>query len=396
MVRKFREAAVAGVYQTKQGDLTDRTQADVWFECASGACADAGISLSDVDGLVMDGPEGVGIRSLLPAAALGYDLLGKPMRFHASSSVGASAAAAGVNLAVYAVSAGLAEAVLINNSVAGRPDGFASANRDEAVAAMAKMSGPYEYVYGTTRVSDYAVLARRHMYEYGTTSEQLAEVAVAQRFGATLHPLSFNGHRGEISVDDVLGSRMIADPLHLLDCCAINQGGGAIVVTTADTVRANKKHKPIGLLGYGEGHSHIDVNAAPSLAFFDAARLAADTAFTHAGVSPADIDVAGIGDHFTINVLFGIEAAGFCEPGESGSFVENGALKIGGRLPTNTAGGFLSFSHAGACGVFILIELVEQLRGTAGGRQVADAELGYLSGSGGAMQNNFSAILGEV
>jgi acetyl-CoA acetyltransferase len=396
MVRKLREAAIAGVYQNKQGDLSDRTQAEVWFECAAGACADAGISLGDIDGLIMDGPEGVGIRSLLPAAALGYDLLGKPMRFHASSSIGASAAAAGVNLAVYAVSAGLAEAVLIDNAMAGRPEGLASANRDEAVAAMAKMSGPYEYVYGTTRVSDYAVLARRHMHEYGTTSSQLAEVAVAQRHGATRHPLSFNGHRGEITVDDVTGSRMIADPLHLLDCCAINQGGGAIVVTAADTVRANRKHKPIGLLGYGEGHSHIDPNAAPSLAFFDAAQLAADTAFAHAGVSRDDIGVAGIGDHFTINVLFGIEAAGFCKRGEGGPFVENGALKIGGRLPTNTAGGFLSFSHAGACGIFTLIEVVEQLRGTAGERQVANAEFGYLSGSGGAMQNNFSAVLGEV
>lgn len=395
-MRKLREAAIAGVHQTKQGDLSGRTQSDVWFECAAGACEDAGLRLQDIDGLIMDGPEGVGIRSLLPAAALGYDLLGKPMRFHATSSIGASAAAAGVNLAMYAVSAGLADAVLINNAVAGRPEGFASANRDEAVAAMAKLGGPYEYVYGTTRVSDYAVLARRHMYEYGTTSEQLAEVAVAQRHGATLHPLSFNGHRGEITVDDVVGSRMIADPLHLLDCCAINQGGGAVVVTAADVVRANKRHKPIGLLGYGEGHSHIDANAAPSLAFFEAAQLAADTAFTHAGVQRGEIDVAGLADHFTINVLFGIEAAGFCKPGESGQFVENGALKIGGRLPTNTAGGFLSFSHAGACGIFTLIEVVEQLRGTAGARQVSNAELGYLSGSGGAMQNNFSAILGEV
>lgn len=395
-MRKLRQAAIAGVYQTKQGDLSDRSQPEVWFECARGACEDAGIGLGDIDGLIMDGPQGTGIRSLLPAAALGHDLLGKPLRFHASSSVGASASAAGVNLAVYAVSAGLADAVLIDNAVAGRTEGRASANRDEAVAALAKLSGPYEYIYGTTRVSDYAVLARRHMHEYGTTSEQLAEVAVAQRYGATLHPLSFHGHRGEITIEDVVSSRMIADPLHMLDCCAINQGAGAIVVTSADTVRANGKHKPIGLLGYGEGHSHIDPNAVPSLAVFDAAQLAADTAFDHAGVSRDDIDVAGIGDHFTINVLFGIEAAGFCKPGDAGSFVENGGLKIGGRLPTNTAGGFLSFSHAGACGIFTLIEVVEQLRGTAADRQVANATYGYLNGSGGAMQNNFSAILGEV
>jgi acetyl-CoA acetyltransferase len=189
---------------------------------------------------------------------------------------------------------------------------------------------------------------------------------------------------------------MIADPLHLLDCCAINQGAGAIVVTTADAVRSGGKHKAIGLLGYGEGHSHIDPNSVPSLADFRAAAVAADTAFDQAGVSRDDIDVAGIGDHFTVNVLFGLEGAGFCKVGEGGSFVENGGLRIGGRLPTNTAGGFLSFSHAGMCGIFTAIEVVEQLRGNAGGRQVANARYGFVNGVGGAMQNNCSMILGEV
>ncbi len=129
---------------------------------------------------------------------------------------------------------------------------------------------------------------------------------------------------------------------------------------------------------------------------FPAAEIAANTAFGQSGVSRDKIDVAGFADHFTINVLFGIEAAGFCKVGEGGSFVEKGALKIGGRLPTNTSGGFLSFSHAGMCGLFTLIEVVEQLRGSAGARQVAEAKYGYLSGVGGAMQNNFSDILGEV
>jgi acetyl-CoA acetyltransferase len=396
MFRAQREAAIAGVYQTKQGDLSDRIQPEVWFECAKGACADAGIALGDIDGVVHDGPQGAGVRSKLPAAALGYDLLGKPMRFHAASSIGAAMTSAGLNLAVHAVSTGLAEAVLIVTAVAGKPEGSGSVDRGKAVAAMAMNSGPYEYVYGTTRASDYAVLAKRYMHEFGATSEQLAEVAVAQRHGATLHPLSVKGHRGELTIDQVIGSRMIAEPLRLLDCCAINQGGGAIVVTSADAVRANGRHKAIGLLGYGEGHSHIDTNASPSLAVFPAAQIAAKTAFEQSGVSPDAIDVAGFADHFTINVLFALEAAGFCKIGEGGAFVENGALSIGGRLPSNTSGGFLSFSHAGMCGLFTLIELVEQLRGTTGPRQVANARYGYLNGVGGAMQNNFSAILGEV
>ena len=396
MTRVLREVAIAGVHQTMQGDLSERVQAELWFECAKGACADAGISLGDVDGVIYDGPQGAGIRAKLPGAALGYDLLGKPLRYHANSSVGAAMTSAGLNLAVHAVSTGLAEAVLIVNAVAGKPEGSGTIDRDKAVAAMAMNSGPYEYVYGTTRVSDYSVLAMRHMHDFGTTPAQLAEIAVAQRHGATLHPLSVNGHRGELTIDDVVNSRMIADPLRLLDCCAINQGGCAIVVTTADAVRANGRHKAIGLLGYGEGHSHIDPNAAPSLSVFPAAEVAANTAFAQAGVSRDQIDVAGFADHFTVNVLFGIEAAGFCKVGEGGPFVENGALKIGGRLPTNTSGGFLSFSHAGMCGLFTLIELVEQLRGSAGARQVAGAKYGYLNGVGGAMQNNFSAILGEI
>jgi acetyl-CoA acetyltransferase len=396
MARSYREVAVAGVSQTKQGDLSDRTQAEVWWETARAACEDAGVALGDIDGLIGSGPQGAGIRDALPGSSLGYDTLGKPLRFQASSSIGASSTAAGLNLAVHAVSTGLAEVVLIDNCVAGQAEGYASVNRDEAIKAMAKLSGPYEYVYGTTRVADYATLAIRHMHEFGTTSEQLAEIAVAQRHGATLHPLSFQGHRGEITVEDVVSSRMISDPLHMLDCCAINQGAGAIVVTTADAVKAHGKHKAVGMLGYGEGHSHIDPNSVPSLAVFDAATVAADTAFDQSGVSRDQIDVAGIGDHFTVNVLFGLEAAGFCKVGEGGSFVEGGGLAIGGRLPTNTSGGFLSFSHAGLSGIFTLIEVVEQLRGDAGARHVAGASLGYLNGVGGAMQNNFSMILGEV
>src|SRR6202035_807573 len=144
------------------------------------------------------------------------ELLGHPIRFYARSNVGAASTAAAMNLAAHAVTSGLAEVVLIANSVGGRGEGYASVSRDAAVAAMAKLSGPYEYVYGTTRISDYATLAMRHFHEYGTTSEQLAEVAVAQRHGSTLHPLSVHGHRGDITVEDVITSRPIADPLHLL------------------------------------------------------------------------------------------------------------------------------------------------------------------------------------
>jgi acetyl-CoA acetyltransferase len=392
---KLADAAVAGVYQTKQGDLSEQTQPGVWWESARSACEDAGLDLGDIDGLIGDGPSGVGLRDGMPAAGVA-ELLGHPIRFYARSNVGAASTAAGLNLAAYAVSHGLAEVVLIANAVAGGAAGNAGAGRDAAVARMAKLSGPYEYVYGTTRISDYATLAMRHFHEYGTTPEQLAEVAVAQRHGSTLHPLSVHGHRGDITVEDVVSSRMIADPLHLLDCCAINQGGGAIVVTTADHARSIGRHAPVALLGYGEGHSHIDPNAVESLTEFPAAKAAADTAFGMAGVSRDDINVAGISDHFTISVVTGLEDAGFCAKGDGGSFVEKGGTGLSGRLPTNTSGGFLSFSHAGSCGIFTLIELVDQLRHEAGGRQVQDASLAFLNGVGGADQAFCSAILGRV
>lgn len=392
---RFADAAVAGVYQSEQGDLSHRTQPSLWWESVRGACEDAGLAVSGIDGLIGDGPVDVGLRDRMPAPALA-EQLGHPIRFHARSVVGAGSTAAGLNLAAYAISHALAEVVVIANAVAGQAAGYASANRDEAVAAMAKLSGPYEYVYGTTRVSDCAVMAMRHMHEYGTTSEQLAEIAVAQRHGATLHPLSVHGHRGELTVEDVVSSRLVADPLHLLDCCSINQGGGAVIVTSAAHAAALGRHAPVVLLGYGEGHGHIDPNSVESLTEFPAARSAADTAFGIAGVGREEIDVAGIGDHFTVGVLMGLEDAGFCAKGEGGAFVAKGGTAIGGQLPTNTSGGFLSFSHAGSCGVFTLIEVVEQLRHEAGARQVPGAALGFVSGVGGVQQAHSAAVLGRA
>jgi acetyl-CoA acetyltransferase len=389
-------AAIAGVNITDQGDLSERTQSAVWWEAVRGACDDAGLSITDIDGIIGEGPQGIpGLRDTMPAAGLA-EQLGRPIRFHARSSVGAASTASGLNLAAYAIAHGLAEVIVIANAVAGRSGGYASADRDVAVAHMSKLSGPYEYVYGTTRVSDYAILAMRHMHEYGTTSEQLAAIAVSQRYGATLHPLSVHGHQGELSVGDVLSSRMVSDPLHLLDCCLINQGGGAIIVTRESDVAASSRHTPVVLLGYGEGHSHIDVNAVASMTTFPAAKSAADTAFGMAGLSRDEIDVAGVGDHFTIGVLIGLEDAGFCSKGEGGPFAEKGGTAIGGRLPTNTSGGFLSFSHSGQCGIYSLIEVVEQLRHEAGPRQVEGARHGFICGVGGVQQAHSALVLGRT
>lgn len=365
-------------------------QQDLYFEVAKGALADAGLSLSDVDGLIGDAPEGVGIRNLLPGAALA-DLVGHPLKFEATTHIGAASCSAGVGLAALAISSGVADVVLVPTAAAGTGAGVLGGDRNKAIEAMAKFGSPYEWLWGTTRVADYAVIARRHMYEYGTKPEQLAEIAVAQRRGATLHPLSAMGAKGEIGIEDVLNSRMIADPIRLLECCPVNQGGGAIVVTTLERAR-DLKQKPVRIIGWGEGHGYLDPNSAPSLTTF-AGVDAANTAFGRAGISRDAVDVVGMSDHFTINVLIGLEDAGFCKKGEGGAFVEGGALGIAGRLPTNTAGGFLSFSHAASCGLFTMIEVVEQLRGTAGARQVTDASIGYVHGMGGVFQTHYAALL---
>ena len=392
---ELRDAAFAGIYMTEQGDLSHRSSPEVFWECVKGALDDAGLSLADVDGLIGAAPEGVGIRGVLPGGAMA-DLLGHPLRFHATTAIGASSLSAGVGLAAMAISQGLASVVVVPNVFAGRGVGYAGGDRDSAVAYMARLGSPYEYLWGTTRVADYAVIAMRHMHEFGTTEEQLAEIAVAQRHGATLNPLSVMGRKGEITIDDVMASRPIAEPLKLLDCCLVNQGAGCLVMTSAADARAQGRHHPVLLLGWGEGHSYLDPCHAPSLTGFTGGRLAADAAFGTAGVRRDEIDVAGISDHFTINVLVELEDAGFCEKGEGGSFVEGQATRIGGRLPVNTDGGFLSSSHAGSCGLFTMIELVRQLRHEAGPRQVEGATLAYAHGVGGVSQTQYGAVLGRA
>ena len=211
------------------------------------------------------------------------DVVGHPLRFHAATGVGAASQAAGVGLAALAVANGLAEVVVVPTAAAGASAGYTAADRNAAVEHMAKLGSPFEAVLGTTRVADFAMVARRHMHEYGTTSEQLAAVAVAQRHSATLHPRAVMGPKGDITVEQVLASRMMAEPLHLLDCCIVNQGGGCVVVTVAPRAPAAGLHPPVVLLGWGEGHGYLDPNSAPSLTSFSG-RVAADGAFRAAGV----------------------------------------------------------------------------------------------------------------
>jgi len=375
----LKQAAIVGVYMTEQGSLSDRTTGSLYVEAVKGALEDAGLTPKDIDGIIGSGPEGAGLSGDF------CDNFGVPLRFHAETGVGASSSSAGLGLAAMAITHGYADAVIAPAASGGATRPGASGPRG------APRGSPFEYIWGITAASNYALAARRHMHDYGTTSEQLAEIAVATRKHATLNPAAVMGSRGPITIEDVLKSRMIADPLHLFDCCLVNNGGGAVVMTTLERARSLRK-TPVVMLGWGEGFTFHDNMSAPSLTSFGGVK-AADTAFGQAGVRREDIQVVGISDHFSIDVLIELEDAGFCKKGEGGAFVEGGALQIGGRLPTNTDGGFLSGSHGASCGLYTITELVRQLRGEAGDHQVQDVQLASAHGTGGTFQGQYSAIL---
>jgi len=237
----------------------------------------------------------------------------------------------------------------------------------------------------------YAMAARRHMYQYGTTSEQLAEIAVVTRRHAALNPLAM--YRDPITVQDVLTSRMIADPLHLLDCCVVSDGGGAVLVTTEERAR-DLKQAPISVLGSSESHTHAHISQMPDLTV-TAAAMTAPRAFAEAGIRPDEVDMAMIYDSFTITVLLLLEDLGFCQKAEGGAFVQGGSIALGGQLPINTDGGGLSSNHPGMRGIFLIIEATRQLRGQCGPRQVEGAKLAVAHGSGGVLSSQATVVLGR-
>jgi acetyl-CoA acetyltransferase len=256
-----------------------------------------------------------------------------------------------------------------------------------------KVGGPaaYEAPYGNSLVGSYAMAAQRHMHEYGTTSEQLGEIAAGVREFAGLNPNAM--YRDPITAEDVVSSRMIADPLHKLDCCVISDGGGALIVTTAERAR-DLKQPPAYILGAAGAQTHWNISQMPDFTV-TAATKSGPIAFERAGVTPADIDTINFYDSFTITALLLLEDLGFCPKGEGGKFVQEGHLRRGGDLPLNTDGGGLSSCHPGMRGIFLLIESVRHLRGQAGEAQVPDCNLALACGSGGWLSCIGTVILGK-
>jgi acetyl-CoA acetyltransferase len=238
----------------------------------------------------------------------------------------------------------------------------------------------------------FALAAARHMYEFGTTRRQLAEVAVAARAWARLTPNAFE--RGPLTVEDVLSSRMVSAPLTVRDCCLVTDGGGAVIVTSTERARTLRR-PPALLLGAGEAHWHRSIAQMPDLTTTAAVDSGA-RAFAMAGLGPADVDVVQLYDAFTINPILFLEDLGFCAKGDGGPFVADGGIAPGGRVAVNTNGGGLSYTHPGMLGIFLIIEAVRQLRGEAGERQQPGTEVALVHGNGGALSAQATALLGTL
>ncbi len=367
---------VAGGYEHPLREAPDKSTEQIHAEVARGALDDAGLSKADVDGYCTSGvPE---YEWAMPPLQMA-DYLGLDVTYFDSTEIGGSSYISHAGHALDALRNGRCDVVLI--TLGGRPR--TGLNWSGAGAGDVRtMMDNFEAIYNLSAVSMYALAARRHMHEYGTTSEQLAEIRVA----ASQHA-QYNEHamyRDPVTVDDVVSSRMVAEPLHLLDCCVVTDGGGAVVLVS-EAVKNDIERECVEVLGHGEAIGHhnagdIDVTSS-------AGRTSSERAYAEAGVSPSDIDYVSIYDSFTITVLITLEDLGFCEKGAGGEFVEDGTLIApDGDLPFNTDGGGLCSNHPrNRGGMTKMIEAVRQLRGEANPEVQVEADFALAHGTGGSL-----------
>jgi acetyl-CoA acetyltransferase len=374
--------AIVGAALSDCGRTPDKTAMALMAQSARRALADAGLTKDDVDGFGGHG-------ALLPPVEVS-EYLGLRPAWVDATNVGGSSWEVMAGHAADAIAGGRVDVVLLTYGSTARSD---VKRRVRASAAVLSTGGAmqYEAPFGATLIAKYAMAARRHMIEYGTTIEQLAEVAVAAHEWAAMNANAFEPHA--ITHDDVAAAPMLADPFTAKHVCLRTDGGGSIVLASERVARDCAK-TPIWVLGSADATSHVSMSEWGDFTTSAAAR-SGPAAFAQAGVCPADIDVCQLYDSFTSTVLLTVEDLGFCAKGEGGAFIGGGALRPGGALPTNTDGGGLASCHPGMRGMFLMVEAVRQLRGECGPRQVDAARLACVHAMGGFFTHSATMILGS-
>jgi acetyl-CoA C-acetyltransferase len=375
------KALIAGMYEHPERVIPDRSVAQITAEVAVGALKDAGLTIKDVDGYFYTGALNMGSLAMA-------DYLGLKLRYLDTTYTGGSSPLFHVGHAAAAIAAGHCQVALVTLAARTRSD-------PPPRKAFGNPESAFEQVFGTSTLAMYALAAQRHMYEFGTTSAQLAEVKVAASYHAQFNPHALL--RKPVTVEDVLNSPMLCDPLHRLDCCVVTDSGGAVVLVSPEVAR-DLDRRCVKILGQAEAPKHTD-NGHIDLTY-TGARWTGPRAFAEAGVTPADIDYASIYDSFTITVVETLEDLGFCEKGQGGQFVMDGTLMAPrGKLPINTDGGGLCNNHPSMGGMMKILEAVRQMRGEATPEvQIPNCELALVHGTGGSLGTRMGSstlILGQ-
>ena len=374
-------AAIAGVAESDLG-VTHKTTLQLHTQAILSALEDAGLKLQDVDGIATTGISRFAVSQLA-------EYLGLQPRWMDGTFAGGASYEIFAGDAARAIQAGLCDVVVVSS---GSNQRSARSRRLGGATEPAMPAAQFEDPYAPLNpISLYAMAAQRHMHEFGTTPEQLAEVAVAARQWALLNPKAFHHDSGPIGVGDVLESPMVSSPLHALDCCLVTDGAGALVMTSIERAR-DLKHPLVSVIGHGATSTNVGMASIPDLTS-TGARESSARALEMSGLSLSDVDVVQLYDSFTITVLLTLEAIGFCSRGESGSFVEGARLGPNGDFPINTSGGGLSYCQPGMFGIFLLIEAVRQLRGEAGARQLPKHSTALCHGTGGILSTHATTVL---
>jgi acetyl-CoA acetyltransferase len=350
---------------------------DLMVQATLRALDDSGLKLSDIDAVFS-----ASTQTRYPTLAL-KEYLGIEPSYHDNSHIGGASFMTHVAHAMMALELGLCKVALIT---------YGSTQRSVSrAAASPREYNPYETPYSPfLPAAAYAMAAARHMHEYGTKREHLAQVAVSAREWALKNPVAWE--KLPLTLEEALNSKMVSYPLTVRDCCLVSDGGGAIILTLSDRAKDLRK-KPAYVLGVGEALSHLNISNMPDLTLTAASR-SGPLAFEMAQLSVKDVDVALLYDAFSINTILFLEDLGFCPKGEGGRFVEGGRISPGGACPVNTNGGGLSYCHPGMYGLMLLIEATRQIRGECGERQVSDCEVALAHGNGGVLSSQATIVLG--